>query len=444
MQHIVIIGNGIAGITAARHIRKLSDDKITVISGETDYFFSRTALMYIYMGHMEFRHTKPYEDWFWVKNRIELKKAWVSAIDFERKKIAFTNEDELPYDKLILATGSQSNKFGWPGQDLDGVQGLFSYQDLELMEKNTKKKVERAVVVGGGLIGVEMAEMLLSRNIPVTYLIREKLFWNGVLPIEEASLVTRHVREHHIDLRVETELQEVVGDETGHVKGIKLKNGEKIACQFVGLTVGVHPNIDLVKNTAVETRRGILVDENLQTSIPDVYAIGDCAEMKVPPQGRRPIEAVWYVGRMMGETVARTVTGTTTKYTPGIWFNSAKFFDIEYQTYGTVLNTLKDNESQFYWECEDHKKCIKIVFEKETMRVIGTNLFGIRSRHEVWDTWIKEGKDLRFVIENLEAANFDPEFFKRYEEEIQKQYNSEYPDKTVAVRKKGFLEKIFA
>ena len=75
MKHIVIIGNGISGITAARHIRKLSDYRITVISSETEHFYSRTALMYIYMGHMKYEHTKPYEDWFWEKNRIELNKA---------------------------------------------------------------------------------------------------------------------------------------------------------------------------------------------------------------------------------------------------------------------------------------------------------------------------------------------------------------------------------
>ena len=87
VKHVVIIGNGIAGITAARHIRKKSDYEITVISGETDYFFSRTALMYVYMGHMKFEHTKPYEDWFWKKNRIDLVKDWVIDVDFIQKKI---------------------------------------------------------------------------------------------------------------------------------------------------------------------------------------------------------------------------------------------------------------------------------------------------------------------------------------------------------------------
>ena len=443
MQHIVIIGNGIAGITAARHIRKHSDYRITVISGETDFFFSRTALMYIYMGHMEFRHTQPYEEWFWKKNRIELKKAWVSNIDFDGKQVHFESEEPLAYDQLVLATGSRPNKFGWPGQDLTGVQGLFSYQDLELMEENTKG-IKKAVILGGGLIGVEMAEMLLSRNIDVTYLIREEFFWSGVLPEEEAKLVSRHVREHHVDLRAQTELEEILDDGNGKVKAIKTKDGEIIECEFVGLTVGVHPNIDLVKDSKIETDRGILVDETLQTNIPEVYAIGDCAQLKSPPAGRRPIEAVWYVGRMMGETIAQSITGNATKYQPGIWFNSAKFFDIEYQTYGTVLNRLSEGEAQFYWECEDRKKCIKIVFDKESLVVKGVNLFGIRNRHEVWDKWLRANKTLDFVIENLESANFDPEFFKRYEGAIQEQFNQQFPDKTVTVRTKGFLEKLFA
>ena len=85
MSKIVILGNGIAGITAARHIRKASSDSITVISGESEHFFSRTALMYVYMGHMNYENTKPYENWFWKKNDIDLLQAWVKSIDFDSK-----------------------------------------------------------------------------------------------------------------------------------------------------------------------------------------------------------------------------------------------------------------------------------------------------------------------------------------------------------------------
>ena len=442
MQKIVIIGNGVAGITAARHIRKLSEDQITVISGETDHFFSRTALMYIYMGHMKYENTKPYEDWFWEKNKIDLKRAWVKSIDFDKKEIRFDGNEAMIYDKLILAAGSQSNKFGWPGQDLNGVQGLYSFQDLELIEANTRN-VKRAVIIGGGLIGVEMAEMLHSRHIAVTYLIREKYFWGNTLPKEEAILINNHLAKNGIDLRKKTELEEILDDGNGRVKGIKTKSGETIDCQFVGLTVGVHPNIDLVKESKVETDRGILVDKSLQTNIADVYAIGDCAQLKNPPPHRRSIEAVWYAGRMMGETVARTVTGNRIEYRPGIWFNSAKFFDIEYQNYGTVLPECPEGSNSFYWECKDGEKCIKIIYKKDNLEVQGVNIFGIRNRHEVWDKWLREKRSLDYVISNLPEANFDPEFFTHWEGEIQEQFNNKFPDKQVRVRKKGFLEKIW-
>ncbi|MBT8395278.1 MAG: FAD-dependent oxidoreductase, partial [Bacteroidia bacterium] len=175
MEHIVIIGNGISGVTAARHIRKLSDKKITIISAESDFFFSRTALMYVYMGHMKFEHTQPYENWFWKKNRINLKSGFVKTIETKSQTLHFKDGDSLQYDKLIIATGSKPNKFGWPGQDLKGVQGLYHKQDLENLEvyAPNNKVCKRAIIVGGGLIGIELVEMLNSRNIPVTFLVRE-------------------------------------------------------------------------------------------------------------------------------------------------------------------------------------------------------------------------------------------------------------------------------
>jgi NAD(P)H-nitrite reductase large subunit len=170
MKHIVIIGNGIAGVTAARHIRKHSDHQITIISAETDYFFSRTALMYVYMGHMTFEHTQPYENWFWKKNNINLKNAYVETVRTTEKKLQLSNGETMTYDTLVIATGSKPNKFGWPGQELNGVQGLYHKQDLENLERYAPNNqiCKRAVIVGGGLIGIELAEMLRSRNIAVT------------------------------------------------------------------------------------------------------------------------------------------------------------------------------------------------------------------------------------------------------------------------------------
>ncbi|MBK5277811.1 MAG: NAD(P)/FAD-dependent oxidoreductase [Bacteroidia bacterium] len=423
MKHLVIIGNGISGITAARHVRKRSNYRVTVISAETEHFFSRTALMYVYMGHMKYEHTKPYEDWFWKKNKIDLVRDQVSKVDIHTKSLSLQSGKSISYDKLILATGSKSNKFGWPGQDLQGVQGLYGYPDLELMEKNTKG-INRAVIVGGGLIGIEMAEMLLSRKIEVTFLVRETEFWDNVLPAQEANMISRHIRTHHVDLKLETELKEIHGD-NGRVTSIVTNTGETIECQFVGLTVGVSPNIEFLKDSGIETKRGILVNEFLETNISDVYALGDCVERKYDLPGRRNIEQVWYTGRMMGEVVAQTICGDKTKYEPGPWFNSAKFFDIEYQTYGTVGNLLKENEIDFYWEHISGLKCVHVVWDRYTDEFIGLNTFGIRMRHECFDKWIREKKNIEYVINHLEEANFDPEFFDHHELEIQAKYREQ-------------------
>ena len=248
-KHVVIIGNGIAGVTAARYIRKWSDFRITIISAETEHFFSRTALMYIYMGHMRYQDTKPYEDNFWEKNRIDLIQDRVTAIDAENQSLALQKGNAVQYDVLIVATGSKSRFFGWPGQDLKGVQGLYSIPDLEEMEAFTKD-INRAVVVGGGLIGIEMVEMLHSRHIPVTFLVREVSYFNHLFPPEESAMINQEIRDHHIDFQLQTELKEALGDDAGRVRAVITSKGEEIPCQFLGLTTGVTPNIGVVEESA--------------------------------------------------------------------------------------------------------------------------------------------------------------------------------------------------
>mgnify|MGYP001156979783 CR=1 FL=1 len=429
MEHIVIIGNGISGVTLARHIRKNSDKRITIISAESDHFFSRTALMYVYMGHMRWEDIKPYEDWFWEKNRIELKNAYVEKVDTAAKTLYFAQGETLLYDKLVIATGSTTASFGWPGLDLQGVQGLVTKQDLEELEQNAPNNdvCKHAVIIGGGLIGVELAEMLHTRKIGVTMLVREHAFWSGVLPDGEADMISRHILSHGIDLRHNTELDQILDNGTGKVAGIRTKSGEKIECQLVGIATGVKPNIAFLKDSGIETDKGVLVNRMLETNVPDVYAIGDCAQQREPVGLRKPVEAVWYTGRMMGETLAQTLCGKPFEYKPGHWFNSAKFFDIEYQTYGWVSSakTLRENEAHFHWKHKDDTKCLTLAYNTATSEFLGINTFGIRLRHEVIDRWLTEKRDLDFVMQNLPKANFDPEFFKDHFKEIYKSYKGQ-------------------
>ncbi len=441
-MHVVIIGNGISGVTAARFVRKLSDHKITIISSETDYFFSRTALMYVYMGHMRKEDIMPYEPWFWEKNRIELLKAHVNGIDFENQQLNLDQGEPVKYDKLVLALGSASNKFGWPGQDLKGVGGLYHMQDLDQMEAYSEN-LKQAVIVGGGLIGIEMAEMYHTRHIPVTMLVRETSYWNNVLPDEESDMINRHIRESGIDLRLETELDSIIDDGTGTAKAVKTNKGDEISCGYVGLTAGVHPNVRWLKETALNVERGIVVNNHLETNQKNVYAIGDCAQLSEPRPGRRSIEAVWYTGRMMGETAAYNICGKPVAYDPGIWFNSAKFIHIEYQVYGDVLATPPENHQSFYWEHSDGRKSVRIVFDKNTDAIVGFNLMGIRFRHEVCEKWLRDKTPVNEVMADLKLANFDPEFYTKYEKDIVGAFNREL-NRSVQLRSKGMLDQVFS
>jgi NADPH-dependent 2,4-dienoyl-CoA reductase/sulfur reductase-like enzyme len=168
----------------------------------------------------------------------------------------------------------------------------------------------------------------------------------------------------------------------------------------------------------LETDRGILVNKFLETNIQDVYALGDCAQQREAVGQRKPVEAVWYTGRIMGEVLAKTLTGNRTSYEPGNWFNSAKFFDIEYQTYGWVWPKSKDDEQHFHWQHKSGLKAITIAYNAKSKEFLGINTFGIRMRQEVFDLWLNENRKIDYVLANLKIANFDPEFYENHEQEI--------------------------
>jgi NADPH-dependent 2,4-dienoyl-CoA reductase/sulfur reductase-like enzyme len=412
--HVAIIGNGIAGITTARELRKrVPGCRITVISGESDHHYSRPALMYVFMGHMKYVHTKPYEDFFWAKNRIDLVRAWVARIDTGRKVLDLEDGRSIAWDELVIATGSRWNKFGWPGQDLDGVQGLYSLQDLELLERNAAG-AKKAVIVGGGLIGIELAEMLHSRGIAVTFLVREATYWGSILPAEESQMINGVIRREGIELRLSTQLKEIVGDGTGRACAVITDRGERIDCQIVGLTAGVSPNVDLARASGIPVGRGVLVDLAFATDVPHVYAAGDCAEIRMP-DGKNRIEQLWYTGRMHGEVLASVLAGERASYDRGVWFNSAKFLDLEYQTYGSVKMDVP-GERNLYWQAEDGLHAMRVVYTDEG--VIGFDSLGIRYRHRTCERWIREKRRIEYVLQNLPEANFDPEFFRRYERDM--------------------------
>ncbi|HMB69836.1 MAG TPA: FAD-dependent oxidoreductase [bacterium] len=414
-MHVAIVGNGITGVAAALRIRERQPDwKITLISGESTYHYSRPALMYLFMGHMKWEDVKPYPDDLWPRQRIGLVRDWVTGIDPAGKRLRLHRGPSLAWDRLLLATGSKSNRFGWPGQDLDGVHGLYDLMDLQRLTESCAR-ARRAVIVGGGLIGVELGEMLHSRGIDVTFLIREEAYWDNVLPREEAELVSRHIEARGFRLIRKRNLERIEDDGNGRAAAVVDDAGERLPCEIVGLTPGVSPNTDLVRATEIGSARGILVDHGFRTSAPDVYAAGDCAEM-VTGGDRNLIQQVWYTGRMQGEAAGDAVAGEEVRYEPRLWYNSAKFLDLEYQVYGDVPNRPREGETHLYWEHPDGSRSVRLV--TQAGRVTGVNVMGIRYRQEVCERWIREEQPVAQVIDGLGEANFDPELHRRFEGDV--------------------------
>lgn len=401
-MHVAILGNGITGVSAALRLRALQPDwRITMVSGESTYPYSRPALMYIYMGHMGYQETKLYEDKVWGEQRIELKRGWVARI--AEGALHFVGGEELGFDRLLIATGAVPNKFGWPGQDLDGVQGFYSLMDLKRLYA-ASHGARRGVIVGGGLIGLELAEMLHSRGIAVSLLVREPSYWSNVLPAEESAMVNAEIRAAGMDLRLGEELDEVLDDGRGRAKGVRTKAGAEIEAEIVGLTAGVSPNKAIAEASGIACGRGILVDRALRTKSDNVWAAGDCAEIETGAE-RNWIQQVWYTGKAQGKLAAESIAGQTVSYEPGIWFNSAKFLDLEYQTYGEVPT--KGGTSIV---AQANGRLLRLVHKGG--RLIGLNAMGTRIRHLVVEGWIRDGRELDYVIAHLADAAFDPEFYR--------------------------------
>ena len=435
--HTVIIGNGIAGISCARHLRKLGNDEITIISGETPHFYSRTALMYVFMGQMKFDQTKPYEDDFWRKNRLNLLQDWVTAVDVEKRCVRLQNKGVLHFDRLVIASGSKPRTGGWPGEDLKGVQGFYSLDHLKQMESSFTgaQMPEHALVIGGGLIGVELAEMIRSRGVKTTMLVREPRFWAKFLDDKEALLVAEHMMSKGVNVLFNAEIKSLHGDGDGCLTGAALKDGTVLPATWAGVAIGVEPNIAFLNGSGIACDKGVLVDQQFQTNVDGVYAIGDCAQFKEPLPGQNEIYQVWYTGRIMGETLAYLLHGKSEGFYPGPWFNSAKFFELEFQTYGSVQAVATAGQKAFTWVDFEAQKSIKVLFDVDKNKFLGMNAIGVRIRHDKMAFYLRESWLVTDVLSRMDEWLFDGEFTSSVMPTFLAAWNDAFPDLKINPKK---------
>ncbi len=411
-MHYVIVGNGVAGTRAAFAIRQrlgAREARITLIGDESDYFFSRTALMYAYMNRLDRRDLEPHERRVYDERQIERRRGRVVDIDADHHQIELADGATVDYDRLLLAVGARARMIDFGGLDDvdDGLVHFIGLDDLDDCERLTWS-TERAVVVGGGLIGVELAECLHHHGIDVTFLVREPYYWPAAFARPEGQMITDHIRSHGIDLRHQTEMLSIDVDDDGRVSAVATDDGETIPCQMLGIAIGVAPRVNWLRDTTTPpaTDFGLRVNRSFETSLPEVFGAGDCIEMEMGDNRVRHLP-IWYEAKNHGDLAGAAMAGDDVRYDPPIFYNSSKFFDIEYTTVGDVQD-LPDNTRSLYRRMPGENISQRIVFDDD--RVLGFSMLGSRWDHTVLSRWIDEGRSLDFVRNHLDEAQYDVEF----------------------------------
>lgn len=330
----VIVGNGTAGVTAAQNIRRLDPQSaITIVTDEPVPYYSRPGLMYYMMGSLkEWDLHIAKDEGYYRSLGVVLKYDTAVRIREGEDVLELASGESLPFDRLLLATGSNSRTLGVSGEDLDGVRFMYTVTQGKQIMREWRRGM-KAVVVGGGLLGAELAEVWCHAGVDVTFLVREPWYFPRGLSEPQGRIAEEAARRAGCDLYVDEEIAELRG--SSKVSRVMTKSGKEFQAEAVGVTIGVEPNIELAKASGIATGRGVLVDSALATSRPNVYAAGDCAEIKLADSGRTLIEQLWYSADKQGRAAAFSMCGDPRPYDPGIFFNSAMFFDVDYVSIGS-------------------------------------------------------------------------------------------------------------
>jgi NADPH-dependent 2,4-dienoyl-CoA reductase/sulfur reductase-like enzyme len=444
-MRIVIIGNGVAGMEAALAARKREPSwEITLVSEESDHFFSRTALMWVFSGQMSHRDIEPLERDAYERMDFVRVRARATGIDAVNRRVALAGvHDPIPYDRLLIASGSRPRKGPWPGSDTRGVGHFVTMQDLAWYEQEVHGSASRAggpprpdahttastedspygfrevaaerrgrlarkpSVIGGGLIGIEAVEVAVAAGLRPHFFIREEWFWPIALEPREAQWISDRMAQHGVEVHLEHDVQAIEADAQGNVAAVQTNEG-RYETDCVVVAIGVAPNTEWLAGSSIELdeRGGIVVDEGLQTSAPDVFAAGDCASVRWFDGTRRP-EQLWYTARDQGRVAGRRLLGDAPRYDRGTWYNSAKLMDIEYTTAGLVNWNLEREGNWFFEEKGRVRSTTRVVVQDD--RVVGFNMLGRRWDHTVLVRWIEERRSLAWVLSNLKDAAFDTE-----------------------------------
>jgi NAD(P)H-nitrite reductase large subunit len=331
----VVIGTGVAGMSAVEAIRSMDGENEIVMAGDDPHgYYSRPGLAYYLSGELHDKALYPRTDADYNRLNFHFVKAQVKSIHKESHTLEFDDRNPLSYDRLLLAVGAQAMPLKVPGATLDGVLKLDHLEDARRILKAAHRG-RAAVVIGGGITALELVEGLLAHGMKVRYLLRGDRYWSNVLDTQESRIVEARLQEESVTLHHHAEITEVLG-KSGHVHAVRLPDGQILKCDLLAYAIGIQPRLELAKGAGLALDRGILVNEYLQTSVDDIYAAGDVAQVYDPMTGRSVMDSLWHPARQQGYVAGLNMAGKRTVYSKAAPLNVTRLAGLTTTIIGTV------------------------------------------------------------------------------------------------------------
>jgi NAD(P)H-nitrite reductase large subunit len=342
VSRFVIIGTGAAGVAAAEAIRSQDQSsELFLIGEEPDGYYSRPGLAYYLTNEIPENYLYPFDKKEFKRLNLRLLHARINNI-FPQDHLVETHDGKkLRYGKLLIAVGASAARPQIPGIDLQGVVKLDDIKDTRQIIK-LSKKARSAVVVGGGITALELVEGLRARKVKTHYLLRKDRYWGNVLDETESKIVESRLKSEGVHIHYRSEVEEILG-KNGRVTGVLTKDGTVIKCSIAAFAIGIRPRKHLAESAGIETDRGILVNEYLQTNIPDIFAAGDVAQVYDPFSGKAILDSLWWPARLQGHTAGLNMTGQGKPYHKGVPFNVTRLAGLTTTIIGTVGNKSDDD-----------------------------------------------------------------------------------------------------
>lgn len=334
-RRFVIIGSGVAAIAAAQAIREQDTrGEIWMISDDPAGYYSRPGLAYYLSGELSEKQLFPLKDEEFQYLGIQRKHAQVLSIDPQTHQLMLSNQTTIHYDRLLIATGARAISLQNPHHNLSGIVKLDKLADAQTILKLARRN-RTAVVVGGGITALEIAEGLLSRGVKTYYLMRGERYWSNVLDASEAQIIEQRLRDHGLIIQRQTEISDILS-RGRKLAGVRTRDGRVIECDILAAAVGIQPRKELALAAKLQVDKGILVNEYLQTSAADIFAAGDVAQVFDPATGQAVLDSLWTPARLQGHAAGLNMAGSEIPYHKELPFNVTRLADITTTIIGRV------------------------------------------------------------------------------------------------------------